>query len=91
MGRGEEADFRVADISVSRFHSLIRYDKELNEVTLQDNGSKFGSLVLLQKPYELVPGQPFFLQIGQILLSFELERCNLSFFEKICSCFINDT
>ena len=53
IGRDEESDLRVCDISVSRYNSLIRFDRGLNEIVLQDNGSKFGTLMLLQRPIEL--------------------------------------
>ena len=43
---------RIADISVSRVHSFIRVCGD--ELILQDNGSKFGTLVKLTRPTELV-------------------------------------
>jgi len=36
IGRGHESDVRVADISVSRCHSLMRYDSQNNEIWLHD-------------------------------------------------------
>ena len=41
---------RVADISVSRCHSLLRYDSINNQVILSDYHSKFGTLVLMRQP-----------------------------------------
>ena len=48
---------RIADISVSRVHSYIRVCG--NELILQDNGSKFGTLVKLARPTELLCAQRF--------------------------------
>jgi len=39
---------KIADISVSRVHSYIRIIK--NEILIDDNGSKFGTLVRINKP-----------------------------------------
>lgn len=51
LGRGHGCHIRISDISVSRLHAIIRYQE--NEFVLHDNNSKFGSLVLIQKPYHL--------------------------------------
>jgi len=47
MGRGHESDLRVSDISVSRCHAILKYDWEKSHgYFLEDNLSKFGTLVL---------------------------------------------
>jgi pSer/pThr/pTyr-binding forkhead associated (FHA) protein len=43
LGRGHDSDIRINDISVSRFHAVISFEN--NEFFLQDNTSKFGTLV----------------------------------------------
>lgn len=48
MGRGQDNDLRITDISVSRCHSVLKYSQ--GKFLLEDNDSKFGTLVLLQKP-----------------------------------------
>jgi len=45
MGRGSDSDVRISDISVSRCHALIKYEKD--GFYLEDNNSKFGTLVLV--------------------------------------------
>jgi len=45
LGRGNDTDIRITDITVSRLHAKIR--KEKDGFYLEDNESKFGSLVLL--------------------------------------------
>ena len=45
MGRGNDSDVRITDISVSRFHATIKYHN--GHFVLKDNQSKFGTLVLL--------------------------------------------
>ena len=54
LGRGHESDLRVSDISVSRCHALLKYDHENTQgFFLEDNLSKFGTLVMAAKPIEL--------------------------------------
>jgi pSer/pThr/pTyr-binding forkhead associated (FHA) protein len=52
IGRSVESDMKIADISVSRVHSFIRF--EGNELIIEDNGSKFGTMVRVNKPEKLV-------------------------------------
>ena len=47
MGRGHESVIRVNDISVSRLHAVISYLGD--GFYLQDNNSKFGTLVLMKE------------------------------------------
>lgn len=46
LGRGHDADIRIADISVSRCHATLKYEKGI--FYIEDNNSKFGT-VRLQK------------------------------------------
>ncbi len=52
-------EVRITDISVSRVHSLIRMTKK-GEVIIEDNESKFGTMLLLQKPFLLKSSLPTF-------------------------------
>jgi len=49
LGRGHESDVRVSDISVSRCHALIKYNLQNGRFYLEDNLSKFGTLVLAKE------------------------------------------
>jgi len=53
MGRGHESDLRVSDISVSRCHAVIKFNPEEKSFYLEDNLSKFGTLVLANSGIEL--------------------------------------
>jgi pSer/pThr/pTyr-binding forkhead associated (FHA) protein len=53
MGRGHESDLRVNDISVSRCHALLKFDPVTNKYCIEDNLSKFGTLVLANSDIEL--------------------------------------
>jgi len=53
LGRGHESDVRVSDISVSRCHAILKYDSNDHGYYLEDNLSKFGTLVLAKNAIEL--------------------------------------
>lgn len=63
LGRGHETDVRVSDISVSRNHASISLSN--GKVTIKDLKSKFGTLVLMQKPLPLSYNANIKLQIGR--------------------------
>lgn len=43
LGRGHDSDIRISDISVSRCHAIIKFVQ--GEFILEDNSSKFGTLI----------------------------------------------
>ena len=51
LGRGHDSDLRVNDISVSRCHAILKYID--NQFYIEDNLSKFGTLVLLKHRLEI--------------------------------------
>ena len=65
-GRGHQCDLRISDISVSRFHSFIKYDKGL--FSIFDNNSKFGTLILIQKPVQ-IKAEKLAIQVGRTVIS----------------------
>jgi pSer/pThr/pTyr-binding forkhead associated (FHA) protein len=67
IGRGNEAEVRINDISVSRLHAVIRY-KEGRGFFLEDLNSKFGTIALAKDPVNLPPDTPIALQLGRTLL-----------------------
>jgi pSer/pThr/pTyr-binding forkhead associated (FHA) protein len=55
IGRGADSDVRVTDdISVSRSHAFIQ-KTATGEYYLNDNNSKFGTLLLVQYPIFIGP------------------------------------
>jgi len=67
LGRGHESDVRIADVSISRCHAMIRFHQ--GHFQLEDNNSKFGTLVAMKKPRLLEPGQGVSIQMGRTVLS----------------------
>ena len=85
IGRSVESDMKIADISVSRVHSYIRFIGD--NIYIEDNGSKFGTMIRIDKPVKILEaatskkkqpdGTPILnsniFQIGRTMLYFRLE------------------
>jgi len=71
MGRGHECDLRENDISVSRLHAYIKYNE--GKFTIVDNNSKFGTLILLRKPYQ-IEKKKVALQTGRTVITFSVKN-----------------
>lgn len=73
VGRGNEVDVRITDISVSRVHAKIWLNN--GEFYCADNDSKFGTVVLIRNPISLPQRSEHFLhlQIGKHLIEIEAE------------------
>ncbi len=71
LGRGHESDLRINDISVSRCHAIIKFKD--NKFQLEDNLSKFGTLVLVKNRTKLVPGFNKAVQIGRTVINFSVK------------------
>ena len=48
IGRHTSNDIIDNDISVSRYHSVLKYDRENGNIYLENRSEKFGSLVLVR-------------------------------------------
>ena len=74
IGRALEMQLILNDISVSRNHCQLRLEDDGN-IVLEDNNSKFGSLVLLQaESVEILKGQTLTIQVGTNYLNIELKK-----------------
>lgn len=67
LGRGHDSDVRINDISVSRCHAVIKYEEGV--FRLEDNSSKFGTLVRVTGPLQVT--EKIVLQTGRSLLLVE--------------------
>ena len=63
---------RISDISVSRLHAVIRYEGD--HFVLEDNASKFGTVVLVKDQLHLENGSSKAIQIGRTVVSFSLKN-----------------
>ena len=74
LGRGHESDLRINDISVSRCHAKIKLEK--GKFMLEDNQSKFGTLVLIKQRTPLLPGFNKAVQVGRTVINFSVKSIN---------------
>ena len=90
IGRGQDCDVRLGDVTVSRIHSLFVRTKD-NKIIIKDAGSKFGTLILLQSKKILINNKILSIQIGKLYLNLCVQFFNLNCFCKIlyyiCCCF----
>ena len=72
IGRANECELSIAELSVSRFHCMIH--KENDNIFLEDNTSKFGTLVLIQNKNMIMNEfTPLRLQVNKTFIKFKLE------------------
>ena len=73
MGRGHESDVLLSDISVSRVHCFFIIDNK--KVYLEDNNSKFASLILIQySTIKLLEGIPLYFQVGRTYIDCKIKK-----------------
>ena len=72
MGRGHESELRVSDISVSRCHASLKLHN--GNFYLDDENSKFGTLIQVKRPISLEMMEQLTVQTGRTLLSFDLKK-----------------
>ena len=71
IGRGNECDIKINDISVSRVHAILHFDMIRKLLLLRDLKSKFGTLILVKKPIKIL--KKFIrLQIGRTFIETKL-------------------
>ena len=80
LGRGNDSDIIIGDLSVSRVHSVLILDNK--KIYIEDNNSKFATLVLVQTPMlKLTNNLPLYIQIGRTFLD-----CRIKTTSNIFSC-----
>ena len=73
IGRGHESDVRINDISVSRSHAKLKYNVEEGTLLLRDLKSKFGTLILIKKPINIL-NKYLRIQIGRTYIETKLVK-----------------
>ena len=71
LGRAQECELRITDISVSRNHAKINYIG--GNFYLEDNGSKFGTLVQVKRPILLEQNKELTMQSGRSLITYSIK------------------
>ena len=72
MGRGHESEIRISDISASRCHASVRLSG--GKFYLDDENSKFGTLVQVKRPLSLELLEEMTVQVGRTVMALTLKR-----------------
>ena len=72
LGRSHEADVKINDNTVSRFHAQITWTAK--GFVLEDNVSKFGTLMLLHGKQELAATTGLSVQIKRTIMTFVVKE-----------------
>jgi hypothetical protein len=72
MGRGHESEIRISDISASRCHASVRLVG--GKFYIDDENSKFGTLVQVKRPLSLELMEEVTVQIGRTVMTLTLKR-----------------
>ena len=73
IGRGHECEIILSDISISRLHSYLVIEKK--NVYIEDNDSKFATLVFIQTPrLKLSQELPLYIQIGRTSIELKIKK-----------------
>lgn len=84
LGRGQDNEVRVADISVSRCHSLVRFMAQ--NFYLEDNNSKFGTLVLAKQAILIKKNASLAIQAKRTVIYFSLREPQNIFLSCLACC-----
>lgn len=76
LGRANDADVRMTDISVSRSHANLYLIN--GSFYIDDLSSKFGTLVQINDKISIMPYKPLSLQVGRGFLLFNVKKNFLS-------------
>ena len=74
IGRGLEMNLIMNDLSISRNHCQLELTED-GDILLQDNNSKFGTLILIQaKEMEILKGQTLTIQVGRSFFNINYKK-----------------
>lgn len=76
IGRSHDVDIKVHDNSVSRSHSQISYTSQGNFI-IEDNNSKFGTLLLLKGKQELKKENGISVQVDKSIITFGIKEMKI--------------
>jgi len=78
LGRGHDSDVLLSDVSVSRIHCLLSIENK--NVFIEDNNSKFGTLILIQVPsIQIIENLPLYFQVGRTFFNCRYKKSSKLF------------
>jgi hypothetical protein len=70
IGRGNDNDMKINDISISRSHAMITFN---HNFYLKDLNSRFGTIVMLTKPQAIDKSESLMVQLNRTTIKFSLK------------------
>ena len=77
------AELNIPDVSISKQQATLKYDSTVGELIIQDQNSKFGTHILIQRPIRLEINEPIYLNNALSLIKLKLKN---NFFSNLCNC-----
>ena len=74
IGRSVYCDIIINNLSISRIHCNLKLDATDNKIYINDNHSKYGTVVLLQSNFMEIYEEPLFLQFDKFLISLNVNK-----------------
>ena len=74
IGRSVYCDIIIKNLSISRIHCNLKLDASDNKIYINDNNSKYGTVVLLQSDFMEIYEEPLFLQFDKFLISLNVNK-----------------
>lgn len=68
LGRSDKNDIIDGDISISRYHAIMKFNPDNGELTLT-NRSKYGVLVLIKDNLKLITDEKIYIQVGKSFIN----------------------
>ena len=87
LGRANDSDVRMTDISVSRNHATLKLFN--GYLYLKDNNSKFGSLINLNNNILISPQRQLAIQCGRLYLLFNMKKTCIAAFRCYKNLFLS--
>lgn len=75
IGRGDKNDIKDMDISVSKEHAILKFNKETGKLHLVNLSKKFGTLILI-KGNIIIKEKPIHIQVGKSYIQAKLIKNN---------------
>ncbi len=76
IGRSNDSDVRISDISVSRNHANLKLIE--GSFYIEDNNSKFGTLLQIPENFAVFPNMQLALQLGRTFVHFQMKKTCLA-------------
>ena len=80
IGRDNENDLIENESSISRKQAIIKYNKENGNIILENRSTKYGTLVLVKNPIQILE-KKIQLQVGRTIIEANLMK--MEEFEKL--------